>query len=65
MGSFVFDDIVMGDEPGCSEPRQPKSKKKKKDCTQGKVASPDIRTMFSPVAKKRSTKPEKNVIILV
>ena len=40
-------------------------KRRKKECTQGKVASPDIRTMFSPVAKKRSTKPEKNVVILV
>ena len=30
MGSFVFDDIVMGEEPGCNDTKQPKSKKKKK-----------------------------------
>ena len=64
MGSFVFDKIVMGDEPGRSELRQPKPKEKKNECIQEKVTSHDIRTMFSPVAKNRSTKPEKTVIIL-
>ena len=54
----------QGDEPGRCEPRQPKSKKTKKERTQEKVASRNIRTVFSPVAKKRSTKPEKTVIIL-
>ena len=38
MGSFVFEDIVMGDEPGHIELRQPKSKKEK-ERTQEKVAS--------------------------
>ena len=42
IGSFVFDDIVMGDEPGGTEPKRPKSKKKKKERTQEKVASCDI-----------------------
>ena len=59
MGSFVFENIVMEDEPGRSETRQSKSRNKKKELTQEKEASRDIRTMFSPVAKKRSTKPEK------
>ena len=59
MESFVFDDIFMGDEP-----RQPKLKKMKKERTQEKLVLRDIRTMFSPVAKKRSTKLEKTVIIL-
>ena len=59
MESFVFDDIFMGDEP-----RQPKLKKMKKERTQEKLALRDIRTMFSPVVKKRSTKLEKTVIIL-
>ena len=38
MGSFVFENIVMGDEPGHIERRQPKSKKEK-ERTQEKVAS--------------------------
>ena len=50
MGSFVLDNIVMGDEPGRSEPR---SKKKKNERTQKKVTSRDISTILSPVAKKR------------
>ena len=64
MRSFAFDDIIVGDETGRSETRQPKSKKKKKEPTQEKVASRDIRTMFSPVEKKRSTIPipEKTVL---
>ena len=45
MGSFAFDDIVMGDEPGRSEPRQMKSKNKKKELTQERVVSSDIRTI--------------------
>ena len=36
MGSFVFDDIVMGEEPGCNDTKQPKSKKKKKRAPSGK-----------------------------
>ena len=51
-------------DPGHSEPRQPKSKMKKKERTQEKVAPRNRRTMSIPVAKKRSTEPEKAVIIL-
>lgn len=43
--SFVLDDIVMGNEPGRSELGQPKSKKKKKECPDKKVAWLGIKTM--------------------
>lgn len=58
-----FDEMIMDDQARYSELRQLKSKKKKKECTKEKVASCDIRIKFTLVAKKRSTKPEKTVII--
>lgn len=59
MWSFVFDDIVMGDEPGTMNRGNQSQKKKRKERTQEKLASRHIRTIFRPAAEKRSTKPEK------
>ena len=49
----------MGDEPGTMNRGNQSQKKKRKECTQEKLASRHIRTIFRPAAEKRSTKPEK------
>ena len=62
MGSF-FENVVMEYEPGRSETRQPKSRNKKKECTQEKEASRAIRTVFSPVVR-RDQQNQKRLLLI-